>query len=68
VKYERNEPIVLVGGGSSLHPPSKEFLERVRRGEFIKTSEVNVKKTLKELGVEIREIKWYHKLGWPFRI
>lgn len=63
VQYERNEPI-RIGVGNPSSPPSKEFLKKVSEGAFIKTSEVNVKNTLKELGVEIREIKWYHRLGW----
>ncbi len=65
VKYE--EPIVLGGIGGNSILPSRDFLERMQRGEFIATSEVNVKRTLKKLGVEIRRIKWYHKLGWPFK-
>lgn len=67
VKHKKDEPIVI-GGGNSSTLPSRDFLEKVQRGEFIATSEVNVKNTLKGLGVEVRQIKWYHKLGWPFKI
>lgn len=65
IKYE--EPIILGGISGSSTLPSREYLRKIENGDFIKTSKVNVKNTLKELGVEVREIKWYHKLGWPFK-
>ncbi|MFZ2969930.1 MAG: hypothetical protein WA063_02175 [Minisyncoccia bacterium] len=62
-RYDRNEPI-LMSGGNPRHSLSQEHLKKVSCGKFIVTHDTNVKSTLNELGVKVREIKWYHRIGW----
>ncbi len=75
LKYDAGEPIVLAigysrtkktSGSGQSGTPSLEFLKKVREGAFIKQSEVNIRKTLKKLNIPIRQIRFWHKLGWAF--
>jgi hypothetical protein len=58
------------GIGSSPKPISDDLLKKMNCQKFCVASEINVKNTLKKLGVPIlliKEKKWYHKLGWPYK-
>ena len=69
VRYETWESIVLAEKIPREHlelSSSQEFDKKVLDGAFIKQSEINVEKQLKDLNIPIRKIRLWNKLGWAF--
>lgn len=71
VRYETGESIVLakkvdLQESSQESSPSREFDKKMLQGAFIKQSEINVEKQLKDLNIPIRKIRLWNKLGWTF--
>ncbi len=63
ISYDESEPIKLAVSGKATAPLSKEFLRKVKNGEFISSHEVNVKKLLQDKNIAIRKITLLHKFG-----
>ena len=69
VRYEDGETIVLKRKTSESAQGTgteQEFDQRILKGSFIKQSEINVEKQLKDLNIPIRKIGLWNKLGWAF--
>ena len=65
VRYETGESIM-----SREHlqesSSSQEFDKKVLEGAFVKQSDINVEKQLKDLNIPIRKIRLWNKFGWAF--
>ena len=69
VRYDDGESIVLakeVDLQESSQESSREFDKKMLKGTFIKQSEINVEKQLKDLNIPIRKIGFWNRLGWAF--